>query len=119
VKDGPNVVVQESSDEFGFYYIAAIETGRRMPIFSGAPGGAELVGSPEELIALSRQVPSATTPAAGWLQAARRRPLQPEWPEVDRQYLRPAHSERVRAPAEQQTFRSASTNSVTRSQVHR
>jgi hypothetical protein len=62
-----------------------------MPIFSGAPGGAELVGSPEELIALSRQVPSATTPAAGWLQAARRRRLQPEWPEADQQYLRPAH----------------------------
>jgi WD40 repeat protein len=29
VKDGSNDVVQETSDEFGFYYIAAIETGRR------------------------------------------------------------------------------------------
>ena len=55
MKDGPNDV-QETSDEFAFYYIAAIETGRRMPIFSGGPGGAELVGSPEQLIALSRQV---------------------------------------------------------------
>jgi hypothetical protein len=36
VKGGSNDVVQGTSDEFGLCCIAAIETGRRMPIFSGA-----------------------------------------------------------------------------------